>query len=427
MASIYQRRHTWWVQFYHPRSGRLTRGSLETHDKARAELLRQKIEIEVHRLTPRLQAVEIPAPVRELLGEPETIGVLAARPLDSAGNFPAAQPPPASSAPTRAARAAIDEALKAYIAFIHIDNAPRHVENKLSMLRRFLGSERAEQFVAVDNPKLRERRLKEPTKAFFAGHFLDEITPLTLQEFFQQLSLSTKTKRHYREFFHHFFSFCLKSGLYRPENWHCPNPTSALPSYLSKNRRIIFLKPEEVEVQLETLRPYPAFHMAAALMIYAGLRRAETLWLMRDSIAPDLSFLSVLNRMDEDNDIESSLKTGERSVTILPPLRRVLEEYLPTLRGQWLVPSPKGTRWNDDAFAKRLRVHNQQANLKWSSLHYRHSYATQRAAQGWSLLRIASEMGNSVAIVAEYYAAYMRPVEIGVPGTPVELRVVGAA
>ena len=173
MASIYQRRLIWWIQFYHPRSGRLTRGSLETRDQARAELLRKKIEIEVQRLVPRLQAVEIPVAVLQLLGETKTVTVPPAPPSDSAENFPI-QLPPASPPPKRASRVALDDALKAYIAFIKTDNAPRHIENKVSMLRRFLGSERAEQFVSADNPQLRERRLKEATNAFFTGDFLDE-------------------------------------------------------------------------------------------------------------------------------------------------------------------------------------------------------------------------------------------------------------
>ncbi len=103
--------------------------------------------------------------------------------------------------------------------------------------------------------------------------------------------------------------------------------------------------------------------------------------------------------MDEETDTESSLKTGERTVTILPPLRRILEKHLPTLRTKWLVPLPKGGRWNGDAFGKRLMAHNAKAGIKWTCLHYRHTYATQRAAEGWTLLRISHEMGNSVAIV----------------------------
>ena len=77
-------------------------------------------------------------------------------------------------------------------------------------------------------------------------------------------------------------------------------------------------------------------------MIHAGLRRAETLWLIGDSIATDLSYLSVRNCCDKKSDIESSPKTGERAVTILPPLREALRQYLPTLQGQWVVPNAAG-------------------------------------------------------------------------------------
>jgi hypothetical protein len=45
-------------------------------------------------------------------------------------------------------------------------------------------------------------------------------------------------------------------------------------------------------------------------------------------------------------------------------------------------------------------------------LHFRHTYATRRAADGWPLFRIAKELGNSVAVVEEYYAGYVRPIEI---------------
>jgi integrase len=317
--------------------------------------------------------------------------------------------------------------MAAYLSFIATENAPRHVENKISMLRRFIGTDRADNIprpVASDKPR---RRFKKAYPVFFKGTFVDEITPTLLQEFMDGLKVGMKTKRHYREFFHHFFEHSIKFGHYRPDNIHCPNPMAALPSFLSKNRRIVFLSHDDVDKQLAVLTPHPAFHMAAALMIYAGLRRAETLWLTRDSFSQDLSFLSVVNRLDEESDTESSLKTGERTVTILPQLRSILEKYLPTLQTRWVVPLPSGGRWNGDAFGKRLAAHNSAAGVKWTCLHYRHTYATQRAAEGWSLLRISHEMGNSVKIVAEFYAGYMRPVEIGAPPQPPELHVVRAA
>ena len=133
------------------------------------------------------------------------------------------------------------------------------------------------------------------------------------------------------------------------------------------------------------------------------------LWLTRDAIAPDLSFLSVVNRIDHDTDVESSLKTGERAVTIIPPLRSLLEPYLGGLRGRWLIPSSTGSRWHCDAFSKRLRAIHARANQTWTCLHYRHTFATRRAAEGWPLFRIAKEMGNSVAVVEQYYAAYLHP------------------
>jgi integrase len=206
--------------------------------------------------------------------------------------------------------------------------------------------------------------------------------------------------------------YCLKYGIYQPTNWHCPNPVAALPSYVSRNRHIVFLTSEQVERQLESLADFKELRMAVAIMIYAGLRRAELLWLTQDSISKDLSYLSVVNQTDSEQKVESSLKTGERAVTILPPLRKPLQEYLPILKGKWLIPACAGKRWDGNAFGRRLRHDNRAAKLTWNCLHYRHTYATQRAADGWPLFRITKEMGNSVAVVEEYYAGFIRPHEI---------------
>ena len=403
MAAIYLRRQKWWVRFYDPRTGELVRESLGTSDQARAELLCRRVELETALLEPRLGALDLPENLRNIL-QLSPAPAFELHPLIAAAAPQAHIPPPPP-------RLRLDDALKAYVDSISENNDPHHAANKLSMLRRFIGTDRVEQFVRNDTPRAKAHRMQRASKAYFTGEFVDEITPLVLQEFLQQLVASTVTKRHYREMFHGFFKYCINFGLYRPENIHCPNPVAALPSYLSKNHRIIFLTPEDVEVQLKVLVPYPELHIGAAVMIFAGLRRAEALWLTRDAFASNLAFVSVVNRLDEESDIESTLKTGERSVTILPPLRQLLEKYLPTLRGRWLVPKPKGGRWTPDAFSRKLRKINSAAGLKWSCMHYRHTFATQRAAQGWSLLRIANEMGNSVPIVTKYYAAYMRPPE----------------
>ena len=363
-------------------------------------------------MAPRFKAAELPEKISEALGLSCTAPSINQTIDVSSANTREAILPPLVQFPVLRVR--LNDALSAYFKAIGEKNADHHANNKLSILRQFIGTERTEQFVQNNTPEQSARRLKKTIKAFFTGEFVDEITPLLLLEFFQQLTVSTVTKRHYREFFHSFFDYCLKFGFYRADNWHCPNPVAALPSYQSKNHRIVYLTQENVDAQLKALLPHPDLYIAAAIMIYAGLRRDEALWLTRDAISPDFSYLSVVNRLDEDGDIESTLKTGERSVSIIPQLRPILEQYLSTLQGRWLVPMEKGGRWDGNAFGRKLRRINTERGLDWSSMHYRHTYATQRAAQGWSLLRISHEMGNSVAIVTKYYAAYMRPVEMGV-------------
>ncbi len=66
VAAKYLRRQTWRIRFYHPHSGELIRASLDTHDEARAELLRQRVALETTLLKaaealrqPRFKAAEI--------------------------------------------------------------------------------------------------------------------------------------------------------------------------------------------------------------------------------------------------------------------------------------------------------------------------------------------------------------------------------
>lgn len=412
MASKYLRRQTWWLKLRHPVSGTVIRHSLDTADPARAELLRQRIEVELALLQPCFQSVELAPQLRTALG----LSVeLAPAPTASPLSLPNPQVivPTLPVSPT-IRRTPVDEAVVAYLRFIATENAALHVANKVSMLRRFLGADRVEK---LGGPvKTKRRRAKDgkshvPDAApFFIGEFLDEISPVIVQDFLESLGVGLKTRRHYREFFHHFFEVCMKLSLFHPTNVRYPNPIGALPSYVKRNRGgIVFLKVSEVDDELALLSPEPAIRIAAAVMIYAGLRRSEVLWLTPDSISSDLSYLSVLNRRDEEADIESSLKTGERAVTILPPLQAILQDYLPKLTGKWVVPNPQGKRWRPDSFSKKLSGMNRNAGLRWTCLHFRHTYATQRAADGWTLFRIAKEMGNSVAVVEEYYAGYIRP------------------
>lgn len=107
MAAKFLRRLTWWARFYHPRTGKLLRESLGTHDEARAELLRQRVELEAALLHPRFQAADLPSAVRKLVqvghAEPAKLEPSAPAPTKEA-------PPPAIVA---ASEASINDALRA--------------------------------------------------------------------------------------------------------------------------------------------------------------------------------------------------------------------------------------------------------------------------------------------------------------------------
>jgi len=156
MAAKYLRRQTWWVRFYHPLTRELIRASLGTHDEARAELLRQRVELEAALLDPRFQVAELSADILVALGNPERLSRLP----EEAQTAPhvVTQVTPAHASPKRIL---LDNALKAYLAFIREENAVRHVENKLSMLRRFIGAARTEQFSENGTDAQRKRRLKD--------------------------------------------------------------------------------------------------------------------------------------------------------------------------------------------------------------------------------------------------------------------------
>jgi len=246
-------------------------------------------------------------------------------------------------------------------------------------------------------------------KGEFSGMYVRDLTPALVQKFIEKSATAKKTRRHYRELFHHFFEFLLKRHMIEPRSWHTPNIMASLPSYWEKNTVITYMSSEEIVEQLDALQSKPVIRMAVLLMIEAGLRRSEALWLTKDSVSAKLDYLSVVNRTD-DQDIESSLKTGARAVTILPALREELEKYLPTIEGPWLFPSPNGKRWHKDNFSADLRDLNGSKGLHWSALIYRHTYATRRAlVDGWGGVRIAREMGNSIQMVNKYYAGFIRP------------------
>ena len=398
MSSLYFRgsppNGSWWLRIDNPRKNARLRFSLKTPDKALAELIGKKVELAFELSKPQLQGVEIPEEISAALEINAPTSVPS----------PTATPPNLSFLSTHKPRLKIADALTLYLGHICSENGKHHVEGKISMLRQLLGPELLPYKLAPQG--------KKEAKGFFTGQFVDELSAEVVLKFLNEREISRKSRRHYREVLHHFFEVLLKHGKIDPFNFHTPNPMASLPSYLAKGgNHIVFLRPSDKADQAAALEAAPALLAAFKIMSEAGLRRSETLWLRKEAIASDLSFMSVTNQEDPEHDTISTLKTlnSKRSVTILPPLKSFLEKYLAALEGDWLIPSPRGKRWDVDNFSNALRRVNSINSLEWSSMHYRHTYATDRAGEGWTTFDLANEMGTSIAMIQSHYAAYVKP------------------
>ncbi len=146
MAAIFLRRNVWWVRFYHPKTRILVRESLATSDHARAELLREKIEHHVALEHPRLGELPIPTPLLEFLGRDESERVAKeANHSTASALLPGAQEvePHLPQTSRSGGTLSIEEAVQFYLKFCEDDeNAPRQLQNKISLFRVLLGSDR---------------------------------------------------------------------------------------------------------------------------------------------------------------------------------------------------------------------------------------------------------------------------------------------
>ncbi len=144
-----------------------------------------------------------------------------------------------------------------------------------------------------------------------------------------------------------------------------------------------------------------------AILIYAGVRREELLWLTKDDveIGPNASCIRI--RAKTIGGVAWQPKTRRnRAIPTSSDLRRELSAYVPPPSEHgWFFPSPQGQLWDPDNFSRSLRAANERAKLEWTCLEYRHSFGSHLAMKGESLYKIATLMGNSPEICRRHYAA----------------------
>jgi len=292
-------------------------------------------------------------------------------------------------------------------------------KNDYSRLRVFFGPLCESLLPGVPGTKLGTKSTTAGYDKYAGKHvkaaLLEDIGPEAINRFLaarlQQDQWSAKTANLMRQTLHKLFSYAIKHHGFRSRDQRCPNPVKAVDKQKEPAPQIRFLRSDEIPAQLDVLREFPVIHAMVATYIYAGLRREEALWLMRE----DVDFPSRLIRMRAktvDGQCWQPKTKRNRVVPMSDALYTILSGYVPPENCPWFFPSPRGKRWDCDNFSQDLREINEAHGFDWTCLDFRHTFGSHLAQKGVSLYKIATLMGNSPEICRRHYAALI-PEEMG--------------
>ncbi|MBM4029659.1 MAG: hypothetical protein FJ280_30310 [Planctomycetes bacterium] len=368
MASIFQRKKggAWWIKYYV--NGRQVYYSLGTKDARVAKRIKRQIE-----------------------GE------------DAKGELQAPSKTPLSAF------------LEDFCKFLSTIRTKKSYSADISVLRVFFGPIcpallhgscvntrwRAENARAVED-KMERHHIK-------AG-FLEEITPSLIEGFISRRiredGIAPKTANRYREVLHRMFGYAAKNWGFVPPDRRSPNPAALVERRREPAHNIRFLNMAQIDEQLQVLEDKPIIKVLVAILIYAGLRREEALWLTVEDVDIEKRLIYVRAKSINEEHWQPKTKRN-RVVPISSALQEILATYKPQRSEPWFFPSPRGIRWDPDNFSQDLREINRAHGLRWSCLDFRHTFGSQLAQKGESLYKIAELMGNSPEICRRHYAALM--------------------
>ena len=222
----------------------------------------------------------------------------------------------------------------------------------------------------------------------------------------QSRGLAPKTANRYREILCRLFNWAMnEGGVKLPGD---KNPVDRVARYKERAPEIRFLTLAEIDEQMHALAGHPQLRAMVAVLIYAGVRREELLWLTHDDVDRKTGAHGMLRIRAKTIDGRSwQPKTKvNRAVPISTTLRRNLDAYASrAVPGGWFFPSPAGKAYDIDNFSSDLKRVNEAASLPWTCLDFRHTFGSQLAMKGESLYKIATLMGNSPEICRRHYAA----------------------
>lgn len=324
-------------------------------------------------------------------------------------------------------RTPIADILQAYTQHVRATKTAKSAQNDVYYLREMFGAVCEGLAITSRTPSLSARKKKHRSKLdgrkrlpVIEANCFEEITTAQVADFIafkvRDQGLKPKTANHYRSILRRVFNWAMEQRGVRLPNGN--NPAAKVKPYKEHAPEIRFLTLPQIDEQLHALRFKPQLQTMVAMLIYAGLRREELLWLTLDDI--DLSRRQgghgvIRVRAKTVGDVSWQPKTKvNRAVPISKALRRHLDRYVtPATKTDeltqdfqgWFFPSPQGTHCDPDNFARELRKANAENNLRGSCLDYRHTFGSQLAQRGVSLYKISALMGNSPEICRRHYAS----------------------
>lgn len=313
-------------------------------------------------------------------------------------------------------RTPIGEVVAAFVEHMKAHRPERSWKRDVSYLREAFGeccpelelvSEKARKCQRLRLPEDKRKKLWPISAPCF-----EEITTSAVSEFIAARvrirGLAPKTANRYREVINKVFNWAIETERVRmPMD---KNPAAKVARYRENAWTISYLTLPQIDEQLKALEGKPQLRAMVAMLIYAGLRREELLWLTAADVDTDpaegkVSMIRVQAKTIGGNSWQSKTRVN-RAIPISSALAAVLKGYEPRKSDDgWFFPSPTGTWWHPDNFAADLRKANRAVGLDWTCLDYRHTFGSQLAQRGGSLYKISTLMGNSPEICRRHYAA----------------------
>lgn len=357
MASIYKRNKKWWIEY--SIAGKRVQRPLDTENKRVALQQKEKIEAAV-----RMRL--LPEPTRTLL-------------IPFLESF-----------------------------CTHLKATCAGWKTDLSRLRGFFGPCCKPLYCPPRTPK---KYRQEPDTLRLDIRCIEDVTSLMIaQDLTERVAegdISPSTANEYREILMRMFNYAIAHFGYICPDQRYKHPVEGVKRFKTANPEITWLNLKQVDEQLGAVAGDPTIHALVAIYIYAGVRRAEALWLTVDDVNLKDGLLYIREKTVSGLSWKPKTLGSKRGVPISTSLAKILKPYVKQRRhadSPWFFPAPEGGWWDPDNFSRDLSRINGRAGLDWSCLDFRHTFGSILAQRGISLYKISKLMGNSPEICRRHYA-----------------------